>query len=423
MRTSTVKTAWATFTESVTDDNDIIRCLRHHPERLDAMGGMDEPALSAKMENEWRTFLERTKRVEQKTGYIKRCANALALKIADEEGPATMLALLLSEFKVDANIKDTRGTYIFDTALRTGVTSNAMALLVGCGKNKVKGLEKDAKWAKSTILDTVSLPAKRYFDPISGVHVNSTAFLLKNLLDAGTSLYETEDDGTPVHSESPTDYEGWNVWCHAAYTGNMEVMALLLAHSAEHKVHVDMNTTHMCGHDMRWNYGDRSITPLLLVSRIGAFTEAGVSCAPCARGCFCTNCNMPIIKMLLANGANPHITALHHELNPFTAVYSNPVRTDLSLCPDGRAQMGMAMYERVQSSRAMVIWAMQGRLPKDLVAFICTCAGIGAKMVVDAETPWIPTMPARTTVETSRWFGYYRMIDERIEEMRVLRSS
>lgn len=246
MPTATAKTAWLTLTNSVTDANTVIRCLRDDPTRLVELGGVDSTALCIQMEHEWRTFLERAGRVEQRKGYIQRCANALALQIVEEQGPATMLALLVSEFKVSANLKDTLGTKIFSRAVKTKVMDNMMVLLVGCGKNKVTWSYKDPAWARSTILDAVAIPAHRHFDPISGTHVDSTAFLLKAILDTGASHYCicTQEDGTLLYTNPSTDYSGLNVWGLAAITGNTEVLTLLLAHSAKNKVHVDMNTTH-----------------------------------------------------------------------------------------------------------------------------------------------------------------------------------
>jgi len=413
MPTYTVNTAWLTLTSSITDDNDIIRCLRIDPARQ-TMLGCDYTTMCIKMENDWRTFIQRAARVEQKKGYTKRCANALALQIVDEHGPATLLALLLSEFNVNANLKDTLGTYILTTALRSQITDNAMVLLIGCGKNKANRFCNDTQLAKSMIMDTVSLRSHRHFDPITGTHVDSTAFLLKTMLDAGASLHNTftnvEDGGTPM------DEDGLTIWCNVAHTGNTEVMKLLIGHSVEHNVHIDMNTMH----DMETTrngrkglrvYGDRLITPLLFVTQNGASTEVGMPCVSCARDCSYTNCNMPMIKMLIANGANPHIC-----VSVTWDVYVDPTKVKLSLCPEGRAQLGMAMYERVQSSRALVIWAMQGRFPSEVVALICTCAGIGEKRVADPNTPWIATMPVRTQCADSTWFGYYCGIDEMIQE-------
>ena len=85
------------------------------------------------------------------------------------------------------------------------------------------------------------------------------------------------------------------------------------------------------------------------------------------------------------------------------------------------AHMGMAMYERVQSSRALVIWALQGRFPMDMVALICKFAGIGEKLVADIKTPWIASMPIRTDDEESMWFGCYDFIDDRIKQLKAAR--
>ena len=418
MRTSTVKSAWHTFTTSITDDNDLIRCLRLDPTRQATLECMDYAALCTKMEHDWRTFISQAERVEQKKGYVKRCANTLALQIVDEKGPATLLTLLLSEFKVDANLKDTLGTYMFTTTLRSGITDNAMVLINGYGKNKDNRFRKDMQWAKFCIFKILSLNAHRHFDPISGTYVDSTAFLLKAIFNAGASLYNTF-----THLEdSPVDTDGYTVWCHVAHTGNMEAMKLLLAHSAEHKVHIDMNTKHRTNFNQYCRHAYFSM--LQFVTQKGAFTEAGVPCVPCERNCGYRNCNMPMVKLSVANGVNPYIS--ESDGMWYSWIHTGGVsqgRMHLSLCPEGRAQLGMAMYERVQSSRALVIWAMRGRFPSDVVALICTCAGIGETRMADTKAPWVASMPIRTDDVDSMWFGSYVLIDKRINELKVMRSS
>jgi hypothetical protein len=401
MSKATAKTVWDTLTSSIKDDNLTIAFLREYPIGAEPFGYMNSTDLCNKMVNDWRTFIERASRVEQKKGYFKRCANLLALQIVEQRGPAELLALLLSEFNVDPQLKDTCGRKMLGTALFSHITENAMQIIVAFCKNNANRFGKCSLFATSMIFNIISVKAHLYFDPISGDHVNSTAFLLKIILDTDASLFNHV-----VHHTTGLRHD---IWCLAASNGSLEVMEMILAHFAKHKIPIDMNLT---------TYIDDQ--PLLCVTQRGMFTEAGVPCVPCDRKCDCFNCNMPIIKLLVANGANPYMSTTLATQNRWRGAHW--VKVDgLSLCPFGRAQLGIAMFKRVLSHRAMVIWAMPDHFPPDVVALICKFIGIGKTSMADPKNPWVPSMPIRTDDVDSMWFGCYVLVDRHRDELKALR--
>ncbi|KAJ1470472.1 hypothetical protein T484DRAFT_1753823 [Baffinella frigidus] len=413
MRCATALPAWESFINDAIGD---MRTFRKSE-------STDDTSLSAKLWTDWRTFLERAGRVTQNKGYIKKRANAFCHNLVHEKGPASLVTLLLSEFKVGANIKDSRGASMFVVALQLGLFETAYALLVGSGSNKVTlaTLDMDVPMQSPCITMATAMPAQRHFHQHDGQRrtsadgSNSTTFLVKTLLELGASLYKHPNArfGDDYWSKwCDSDRRGWNEIAHAVSNGDIETVQLLLTHAKTNNISIDMNRRYRSGPpDPRCTWRiDRQLTPLLLVTRYDAFDQT-----VCTEKCGFTHCNMPMIRLLIANGANPHIEPRGNQ--------------HLDLCLDARAQLGLEMHERVQRYRGLVILSLQKArqlhgetsFPDEVLALICKFAGIGEDYISDSNTPWMPTLPKRSHDPLCHWYGTYAAVDEKLAMTRANR--
>ncbi|KAJ1470466.1 hypothetical protein T484DRAFT_1753817 [Baffinella frigidus] len=390
-------------------------------------------ALAGTLEKNWRSFIALDGVGLMKKGYAKRCANSFAMMLVNEKGPSTLLALLLSEFNVNANCKDSTGTTLLTKAFDQGDASNIKTLMVGCGTNKAliddfKSIDltlcKNRYSTRSNILSAVAMPTGRCFDETTGTYVDSTTSVVSDLLDRGATLY---NNFIVDHFNN-----GWSTWCYVAHYGNVETMKLLLQTHKNNSHVVHMNAKHNIAKDLMYIV---SMPPMLFTTKNLTTTAADTTCKPCQWDCNASNCNMPMIKMFIDNGANPHICAYARR---YYAVDLTGTRPDtrkvyLSLCTKGRGLLGLVMYERVQRHRHLVTLTLQRakqhtrpgsrQFPDEVLALICQHAGIGEAGISDTKTPWVPTMPVRTQDKESCWYGAYTEIDNAVLAQRASRRS
>ncbi|KAJ1469272.1 hypothetical protein T484DRAFT_1852284 [Baffinella frigidus] len=273
-------------------------------------------------------------------GYIKRCANSLAMMLGMKQGPCSLIVLLLSEFNVNANCKDSSGVTLLTKAFQTGNVCNIQTLLVGTGTNFAvidafnwydMTVDKNRD-LKSNILSAVAMPTGRHFNKTTGKYSDRTTFVVGALLDRGATLYNN-------YQVDRAD-NGWSARCYVAHYGNTETMKLLLqttpacnrkqypAHSHTSNNHVDhMNKQYSIAEDMMFIV---SMTPMLFITQNVTTTADGVTCQPCQWNCNALNCNMPMIKMFIDNGANPHICG--HKRHFFSEDATDAGSPEVHLC-------------------------------------------------------------------------------------------
>jgi hypothetical protein len=236
------------------------------------------------------------------------------------------------------------------------------------------------------------------------------------------------ENGATVHTRTPF-VNSPNLSCYAAQNGNVNIMEILLAQAKKQNFTIDFNAQHST-YVSRFNRSV-NVTPMAFVSNHGFIddTDNVLATHGHSNRCGCANCNMDMIILMIDHGANPYMSmtdgihrpGFYNDEFPIE-VARNPIVPDLHLCHIGSAQLGMAMYERVFTSKKLVSYAMRG-LPNDAAALVCKFAGIGEKRVLDLKTPWIPTMPIRTDDQKSMWFGAYDLIDKRVKQLKDARSK
>ena len=156
-------------------------------------------------------------------------------------------------------------------------------------------------------------------------------------------------------------------------------------------------------------------TPLLFVER-----KPGLhSCKN--PDCIAKNCDMPMVALLVEQGANPYI---YSQKEAYGNGHHLSLSSHIDLCEAGRALLGLQMYERVKRHRILVVLALQKArqlqghgsflFPEEVLTMISKHAGIGEQIIMDAKTPWIPTMPQRTSDPLCQWYGAYTMVDAAI---------
>ena len=129
-----------------------------------------------------------------------------------------------------------------------------------------------------------------------------------------------------------------------------------------------------------------------------------------------------MVKWLIEKGANPYTShGLNHLIMTDETVHS-PFG---AMCPSSMAVAGLSMYHRSMKWKITVLGCLgpkfNGKMA-DVVPLILKFAGIGESKVADPKTPWIPSMPVRTIVPNSRyWGGCYSMIDAEIERKTEIR--
>ncbi len=141
MPSSTCATSWKTFTSNATKNHKLLENIRTDPAKMALYGHPGFTEVSVKIEQDWRAFIAQAERVNQAKGYLKGRANLFALQLVDEYGPADLLRILITEFDVNTNLKDNKGTFMLETAVRRNVTENALVLVRGVGRNKFRSYE------------------------------------------------------------------------------------------------------------------------------------------------------------------------------------------------------------------------------------------------------------------------------------------
>jgi hypothetical protein len=416
MPSSTCATSWKTFTSNATKNHKLLKNIRTDPAKMALYGHPGFTEVSAKIEQDWRAFIAQAERVNQAKGYLKGRANLFALQLVDEYGPADLLRILITEFDVNTNLKDNKGTFMLETAVRRNVTENALVLVRGVGRNKFRSYELGYQMNLPCL--AIRFKTTCVYDQISRTYTDSTADLVKAMLENGATVH-TRTNLVDLPS----------VWCYAAQNGNSDTMRLLLAQAQKQNTAVDFNAQHR-EYVARYNRVVQ-VTPLAFVSNPGFLDDVDdvLAIKTHSNLCGCANCNMDMIITMIENGANPYMSMTDGIYRPgydgdgyLDEVARNPIVGDLHLCRIGSAQLGMAMYERVFTSKKLVSYAMRG-LPADAAALVCKFAGIGAKNVADTKTPWMPAMPIRTDDVNSMWFGSYDLIDERVTALKAARST
>ncbi|KAJ1467437.1 hypothetical protein T484DRAFT_1755853 [Baffinella frigidus] len=399
-------------------------------------------AFAAKLEADWREFLVVSEQVvdQYRKGHMKRCANAMAIMVIDELGPPPFLALLLSEFKVSANLKDSKRRTLLEKAFESNQAWYVEVLVTGHKKNKAclddygrintkpfipPVYKQSYPGKKGCLLSAVSMKADRHFDTLEGAEVDSISFVVKTLLGNGASLYYYDNAERTFDAE--TAYKGWSTWCHVAKNGNVDTMKSLLKTGTKTTHAEHMNDTYTVTKNTEYcPMHTHGMTPLLFVQRHDNLHGGGVRGGACPTGkCRADNCNMPMVALFVENGANPHMCALKDDFDDGMRVV-RPVHIDL--CEGGRALLGLLMYERVQRHRVLVILSFQKArqpqgysksFPEEILKIICKLAGIGTPGMNDAKIPWVPTMPTRTQDPLCYWYGAYTEVDAAVARMRA----
>jgi hypothetical protein len=368
-------------------------------------------AFTCKLEKDWREFLRvNTEHGHPAKGDQKRMANKLATMIVEKRGPAKFLLLLLSpEFKVSANLKDSKKITLLEKAFAAEISWNIHVLLTGFKQNQAKvddygrhdsplpAFHRENWFDKpGCILTAVSMDRggnAMHFDTITKKEVDSTTSIVKSLLDRGAHMY--------CHDIAERDKDGRSVWSHVAERKcHISVMQLLLQSVPveEHVLHMNERHT-LVEREVR--NPRQMFTPLGFVKKSG-FPENRVTCS---LNCTRRHCDIPKIKLFIDNGANPHMCGEYQVMENNRYVVR---QVKLELCAGSWAQLGLAMFERVVRHRCLVTLSLQRARkksdekillntdwPPEVLRLICKMAGIGKQRMSDPTTPWIPTLPKR----------------------------
>ncbi|KAJ1465889.1 hypothetical protein T484DRAFT_1757099 [Baffinella frigidus] len=129
--------------------------------------------------------------------------------------------MLLSEFMVSANLKDSKHITLLDKAPTADVAWNIDILLTGCVKNKAKVddgktetvpfippkyggkvFNRNKYESMGCIPKATAMSPARHLDSVAGKDVDSTASAVKALLDRGASIY--------YYDNTDRDFNGWS---------------------------------------------------------------------------------------------------------------------------------------------------------------------------------------------------------------------
>jgi hypothetical protein len=388
--------------------------------------GVKDDAIAARIKNSWHSWLARPDTSVRKR--TKAQANAMAGLIVKGNGPTDILYELLSpKFDVNPEIATTQMDTLLFMSIKNVNVPHIMTLLHWNADVTTVHLPSNEGECRNALTWALRMPTGRWFDQDANIEVDRTLYVVERLLAKGATLR------TLSHRNK---FEIEVVMRAIAECGNPEVARLILQSSAADLRKPIFDARHI--HDYESTRVDRNgvvhkthqierklsvlqaVRQRDVVSADNSVTKACdhvYSDGPCRR----RNCNLAMIKMFIANGANP----LHegHTLGPQWA----EIPVALDLCDNAKVELCTFMYERARDTRIYWSYVLQRAFNKDknrnarsfptdvLQLIIGKHAGIGAIFFADKNTPWIPIMLPRQTEPGSTWHNAYTAVDRQIK--------
>jgi len=375
-------------------------------------------------------------------------ASRLAMQLVTYSGPTFFLEKLIAEFDADCNTKNKTGCSILMMALWKRDVPNMMVLLDGDGlKNTADPSMQSilqSGWSFTTPLHvamyvpiaklatktTPATPPEFMMHPIDNEVCNVTIVMVKHLLGMGADQFDSVKKEMGVFCGQITDTNGHSVASLAADSGSVLLLEIFYQDAVQKGRYFDINQVNRPDFSKKRmdtcycvEYGPKS--PLQCVGRVDSSKNRfNKTCTFYNQSEECKNgyCNGKVVKWLIEKGANPYTggQGLSHLFMNHLSKTNETVHSPFGgMCPSSMAVAGLSMYHRSMKWKITVLGCLGPKFmgkEGDVVPLILKFAGIGESNMADAKTPWIPSMPLRSILPNSRyWGGCYRMIDAEIE--------
>lgn len=397
-------------------------------------------AIACKVEQDWRSWVASAKPTK---AVAMKNAKTLATWVVNMQGPPSILLMLLSEWEVPADFTMHGNATLLFRAIAKNDPGSIDILLDGHGDNKASPTTtrqlSTQEAFKNPLLMAMRMTPSVHYDDATHAVVDRTGYVVRKLLHAGANFIASDPE--------EEDLIGQQIVQELAACGNVEVAEMLIENAGVDISRIDFNMTYNrisyatrfdVAHQASWQTVEQDATPLLCVRKHATTMPDGTHAAACEHiytdgPCVAKNCNMGLVKLLVANGANPLSEGiLHREQFPGgTGIH-------LELCYHATTELVLAMYKRAYAARVFCCCVLQRAIdkknstggvkketgvatrrsvsfPPEVLQLIIKFAGIGETVVSDPNTPWVPSMAPRCTGThhpvSDPWANEYVLVD------------